>query len=288
MHIKDIPVVAVGPGSQPFESDGAELQYIDLPRGMSMYVAPSIPDPDSVRNLTGARASMDWLRETLDGWRPGEPSLADISALDEENRELVNQVLGEGEVAMKFSGDFQCHTQESVLAGVWRTFYFNEEGKVTHDLLEVAEAPFIARLGDLGRDRDPATVAAREAPQGVVNAQAVLTEIADRVGTRRPGDETHVINLSLLPMSDEDLVFLDESLGKGPLDILSRGYGHCIISATRVPDVWWVRYFNSMAKMILNSLEITDLPHVVQAAPEDIRDSGARLAQLLEAYWTDV
>jgi hydrogenase-1 operon protein HyaF len=53
-----------------------------------------------------------------------------------------------------------------------------------------------------------------------------------------------------------------------------------------VRDVWWVRYANSMAKLILNSIEITDLPHVVEAAPEDVRDSGKRLAQLLEAYWT--
>ena len=287
MNIRDIPVVAIGPGSQPTESDGSELQYIDLPRGMAMYEPPSIPDPESVENLTGARAAMDWLQRTLDAWQPGEAALADISALDPENRELINQVLGEGEVAVKFTGDFLSQTQESVLAGVWRTFYLNEEGKVTHDLLEVAEAPFLARLGELGRDRAPEDIVGRAAPQGALNAPAILTEIADRAASRKPGDETHVINLSLLPMSDEDLVFLDETLGKGPVDILSRGYGHCIISATRVRDVWWVRYFNSMAKMILNSLEITDLPHVVEAAPEDIRDSNKRLAQLLEAYWTD-
>ncbi len=287
MNIRDIPIVAIGPGSQPSESDGSELQYIDMPRGMSMYEPPSIPDPESVENLTGARAAMDWLQQTLDEWQPGKPALADISGLDEENRELVNQVLGEGEVAVKFTGDFVAQTQESVLTGVWRTFYFNDDGKVTHDLLEVAEAPFIARLGDLGRDRRPADVSGREAPPGAPNAPAILTEIADRVANREPGDETHVINLTLLPVSDEDLLFLDETLGKGPVDILARGYGRCIISATRVRDVWWVRYANSMAKLILNSIEITELPHVVEAAPEDVRDSGKRLAQLLEAYWTD-
>lgn len=287
MNIRDIPVVAIGPGSQPSESDGAELQYIDMPRGMSMYEPPSIPDPESVENLTGARTAMDWLQRTLDDWQPGKPALADISGLDEKNRELVNQVLGEGEVAVKFTGDFVAQTQESVLTGVWRTFYFNDDGKVTHDLLEVAEAPFIARLGGLGRDRTPADISGRKAPPGAPNAPAILTEIADRVANREPGDETHVINLTLLPVSDEDLLFLDETLGKGPVDILARGYGRCIISATRVPDVWWVRYANSMAKLILNSIEVTDLPHVVEAAPEDVRDSGKRLAQLLEAYWTE-
>ncbi|WP_405221435.1 hydrogenase expression/formation protein [Lentisalinibacter sediminis] len=287
MNIRDIPVVAIGPGSQPSESDGAELQYIDMPRGMSMYEPPSIPDPESVENLTGARAAMDWLQRTLDDWQPGKPALADISGLDEKNRELVNQVLGEGEVAVKFTGDFLAQTQESVLTGVWRTFYFNDDGKVTHDLLEVAEAPFIARLASLGRDRTPADISGREVPPGALNAPAILTEIADRVANREPGDETHVVNLTLLPVSDEDLLFLDETLGKGPVDILARGYGRCIISATRVRDVWWVRYANSMAKLLLNSLEITDLPHVVEAAPEDVRDSGKRLAQLLEAYWTE-
>ena len=287
MSIKDVPVVTVGPGTQPAEGDGAELQYIDMPRGMSMYRAPSIPDPESVASLTGARAAMDWLQGALDGW-DGRAALADISALDEESRALVNQILGEGEVSVKFTGDFRSHTQEAVLAGVWRTFYFDPEGRVTHDLLEVADAPFIARLGGLGRDRQPSRLTAADAPQEAMNARAILTEIADQVQRRASGDEPHVINLSLLPVSDADLALLDEALGRGPAEVLSRGYGNCVVSSTRVRDVWWVRYYNSMSTLILNSIELTELPQVVKAAPEDIRDSAARLAVLLEPYWKDV
>ncbi len=288
MNIKDIPVVAVGPGSQPGESDGAELQYIDMPRGMSRYEEPSIPDPGSVANLTGAKAAMDWLQQALDDWQPGAAALADISALDGTNRELVNQILGEGEVAVKYTGDFRSHTQESVLAGVWRTFYFNADGKVTHDLLEVAEAPFIARLGELGRDRAPGELAGLAAPDDVPNARALLTEIAEQAGHGGDRETPHVINLTLLPMSPEELAWLDEALGKGPVEVLSRGYGNCTVASTRVRDVWWVRFYNSTYKLILNSIEITGLPAVVQAAPEDLRASAKRLSTLLKPYWAAV
>ena len=34
-----------GPGSQPGEDDGAELQYIELPKAMRTYSAPALPEP---------------------------------------------------------------------------------------------------------------------------------------------------------------------------------------------------------------------------------------------------
>ena len=57
------------------------------------------------------------------------------------------------------------------------------------------------------------------------------------------------------------------------------------ISSTALPNVWWVRFTNSVGTLILNTIEIVDVPGVVRAAPEDIADSKRRLADILDAYW---
>ena len=76
---------------------------------------------------------------------------------------------------------------------------------------------------------------------------------------------------------------LDRRLGTGPVSILSRGYGNCRITATALSNVWWVQYFNSDEKLILNTLEVTAVPAAALAAQEDIEDSAARLEEVLEA-----
>ncbi|MGI9265719.1 MAG: hydrogenase expression/formation protein [Gammaproteobacteria bacterium] len=286
MKLKDIPIVPLGPGSQPAEEDGANLNYIDMPRGMSTYEAPAIPEAADVRHLDGARQAMIWLRDAIRRYKPGfEPLMADISALDDENRDLVNQILGDGDVNLKYTGSVKARVQESVLAGIWRTFYLDDEERVTRDLIEVSDAPYLAGMPVQGSEVQRDALTDSKAPDGVMNAMSILTEIDEKRSRYVTGNPAHVINLTLLPLSEEDIEFLDQTLGRGPVYILSRGYGDCHVIGTAVPNVWWVRYFNSMGKSILNSLEVVDVPSVVRAAPEDLEDSARRLDEILEPYW---
>jgi hydrogenase-1 operon protein HyaF len=45
--------------------------------------------------------------------------------------------------------------------------------------------------------------------------------------------------------------------------------------------VWWVQYFNSMDQIILNTLEVADVPEVALVASDDFQDSIERLAEWL-------
>ena len=285
MSLKDIPVVGIGPGSQPAEKDGAQLEYIDMPREMSAYQKPYLPEPEDVRHLTAALQTAEWLESALDSYRPGsEPVAADISGLDEHSRDLINQILGEGEVSVQYSGDFRARVQESVLAGIWRSFYLDDEDRPVRDIIEVCDIPLIARLTGKSDAHAMPDLTGVQPPAEVMNALPILTEIADQLAHRTPGERAHVINLTLLPLSPGDVDFLDQTLGKGPLSMLSRGYGDCAITSTAIPDVWWVRYFNSTGKLILNTLEVVDVPLVACAAPEDIQSSAARLKDILDPY----
>jgi len=84
----------------------------------------------------------------------------------------------------------------------------------------------------------------------------------------------------------QDTDYLDTMLGRGGVSVLSRGFGNCRITATAYPNVWWVQYFNSMEKLILNSVEVVDVPAVALAAAEDFADSRERLAEWIESLAT--
>jgi hydrogenase-1 operon protein HyaF len=277
-----IPIdILPGPGSQPEEADGASLEYPELPRELSTYTAPELP---SMEGHDGALSALEWLQGALaEIQRTGAPGMADLSPLDAQEREIVNQVLAEGEVSVRLHTRPGALSQESVLTGVWRTFYRDDQGRVFRDLLEVGPYPHYVAAEAVGREPGPPPKAGRP-PEGVLNAQPILTELQDRSANYRSGDAKHVLNLTLLPMTEPDLEWLVDTLGMGPVDALSRSYGQCHIQSTVLPNVWWVRYFNSMRKLILNTIEVVDTPEVLCAAPEDLADSAGRLADLLEPY----
>ena len=286
-----IEVAVTGPGSQPVEDEGPSLEYIQLPKEMDRYRAPDIPEPEEVAHLAAARTVMDWLQAALERYRAGHPPLlADISGLDAANRDLVNQILGEGEVSLQYNGSVQVRMQESVLAGIWRTCYLDENGALTHDLIEVADVPLLART-PLADDRDfgrAAGLTRVTPPAEVMNAMPILSEVQEHLQTWQPGQTAHVINLTLLPLSPADIDFLEETLGEGPVKTLSRGYGECQVRSTACPNLWWVRYYNSMGTLILNTLEVVDIPLVACAAQDDLDDSRLRMRELLEPYWQEL
>jgi hydrogenase-1 operon protein HyaF len=285
MNVKDIPVRVVGPGSQ--SAAGEELTYMDMPGDMATFVAPVIPEPEDVVHMDGAREAMHWLRQTLVSYEPGRESrLANLNALSDDCRDLVNQILGEGEVSVTGEGELRAHTQESVLAGVWRSLFLDVDDNVVFDLLEVADVPLVVRrAGEGGRSVDTSDEGV--GPE-LANALPILVELESQCEQYACGGEPHSINLTLLPLSDEELEFLDARLGRGPVDILSRAYGKCQVISTESPNVWWVRYYNSMGTPILTTIEVVDVPSVVAAAPEDLADSAERLRQMLEPYWPEV
>lgn len=284
MSINEIPVRVVGPGSQP--DIGSDLRYINMPNDMATFSAPHIPEPGAVTHLAGAREAMRWLGDALSRYEAGmAPQLANLTALDAESRDLVNQILGEGEVSVVLQGDVDARCQESILAGVWRTLYFNEEGLVIADLLEVAASPHL--LHAAAGESQPVDVTVPPGSETAVNALPILVELQAHVEAYDGNGKQHSINLSLLPLSDGDVEFLDERLGRGSIDVLSRGYGKCQVISTLTPNVWWVRYYNSMDTLILNSIEVVAVPEVVTAAEEDLRDSAVRLREILAPYWQD-
>ena len=73
-------------------------------------------------------------------------------------------------------------------------------------------------------------------------------------------------------------------MGTGPVTILSRGYGNCRITSTATAHLWRVKFFNSRDALILDTIEVVDVPAVALASQEDVEDSARRLDEILAVY----
>lgn len=225
------------------------------------------------------------LAEALQAQKACEPNrLFDVTDLPADDRELLSQVTGEGEVAgvAALTDGVLAQLQESVMAGLWRVRFVDAAGALVADYLEVGAIPQAVRKA---AELTAPDVALGAPPPGAMNVMPVLAEIRDRMAAHRLGRPAHIINFSLLPMNEADMGFLQQTLGDGPVRLVSRGYGACRVHATGARHVWSVQFFNAMDTIILDTLEIGDTPLAACAADEDFRDSAERLREIDEAYF---
>lgn len=269
-----MPPTGFGPGSQP-DPDG-ELQYMPMPSGMRTY-APHIPDADDIAALAETLAMLAEMAVACDVVAQGAPPISfDLTTLSPAARKVMADALGQGEVSMKIRGLPAVMVQESVFAGVWMLL------AAGMDMVEVAPVPTLA-VTRAHMPHSPAVgVLAKRVP-GLANAPALLAELVDKSRSRRAGEIAHVVNLSLLPHTPEDLLWLSQALGTGAVTILSRGYGNCRVTSCAQAHVWKVQFYNSMDTLILDTFEVCEMPEVALAAAEDLADSATRIRDVIEA-----
>ena len=281
-----IPVVAaLGPGGMV---EDETLDYLSMPQGMAQYQPPVLPEPEELAACAGAVRVLGQVRDALHQVSSSAEPQRDtvrvlLQGLSSADLLLLNQVLGEGEVSAQLlsaDGAPVLQIQESVFAGVWRVLGLSPEGQAL-DYIEVGAVPEALRTAALADGQSPAP-AAGPVPAQLMNVPSVLVELEDQRRSWRSGDLAHVVNLTLLPLTPQDIAYLDYRLGTGRVLILSRGYGNCRITNCCVPNTWRVVYYNSMDTVILNSVEVTDMPEVACAAPEDLRDSAERVQDVLK------
>lgn len=293
-----IPVISqLSPGSQ---TDEEPVDFMPMPREMDTYQPPRLPEPEQLAAQQGAvaalHAALAALRAMLAadaGGAAGSELRAapiELTALDDADRRLLNQVLGEGEVAAQATGAAGISAQESVFAGVWRVLH-REGETVVRDTLEVGRFPqaiaAAARAEGVPLAPLPALL-----PPDTMNSPAVLEELREQAlrwqqataagavaGAEAPAP--HVVNLSLLPLTPGDSLFFEQQLGRGRVMVLSRGYGNCRVVNTGAAAIWRVTYFNSQDMIILDTLEVGDVPEVACAARQDLENSAERLAEVL-------
>lgn len=288
VNLTSLPPIpgAIGPGSQPLDEDGGQLEYMEMPKEMITFQVPHLPEPEEMAGLEAALVKADAIlaglkRCSAEGEGAARTESVDLTGLDETSFAFINELLGEGEVSI-IGGD-AVQAQESVLAGVWRVRQTGPDGGLISDQVEIAPFPTAVQqqvfAGAAADVEMPDTFG-----DNIFNTPALIAEINENIPHAASKPEPYVINLSLLPHTEEDLAELDRLLGRGATTILSRGYGNCRVTATGTSQCWWVQFYNSQDTLILNTIEITAVPNVVLASREDLEDSTERLDEILEIY----
>jgi hydrogenase-1 operon protein HyaF len=258
------------------------MQTIAMPRDMRTFEMPRVPDVDDAQALVDARDVLARLLAQLDGWQPGTDGnlQLDMRAVPARAIGVVNEMLGDGEVSIQLSGPRRVRIQESVFTGLWRAIEHDADGNLIADWLEAGPLPEVVLASARATARAELPLA--EVPPGAMNSPALLHELRGQLAYRKPAERAHVINLTLFPLTPEDHQVLERALPVGSVAIMSRGFGNCRITSTVVRDIWRVQYFNSMNTLILNTIEVVEMPEVALAAGEDIDDSRVRLAELID------
>ena len=253
-----------------------------MPHDMATFNAPRLPEATDVallaavvrrlRDLRGRMAATDFAKAA--------EVTEDLLLWSEAERALAGDLLGFGEVSAythAAADGLHWRAQETAFAGLWRVLALDAAETIQRDFLQGGAIPPV--LSDIMRaTSQPVLPLPDYAVDGVMNAPALAHEILATAGSHA---ETRVINLTLLPVSETDLDILYTWLTHHAVSILSRGYGNCRITSTRLANVWWVQYFNSMDTLILNTLEITAMPEAARAAREDYEDTLDRLEEYL-------
>lgn len=278
-----IPVVPFGPGSH---DQAEQAEYLTMPDGMDTFSMPRYQHEADPEVLAAACAVLEQLRDDMLHNDVRGCVQIDLTGLQPEVIDLLNQCLGQGEVSILVSAPDILRIQETVFAGIWREQQLSGQGALLRDAIVACDVPPAARRSALHGAGE--TIAQPASRPGLMNAPAILSELQDKAQAYRPGEAAHVVNLSLLPVSTEDQEYLMEALGAGPVTMLSRGYGNCRITGTELANVWWVQYFNSMDQIILSTIEVVDIPEAALAAADDYTDSTERLTEWLAAMKEDL
>jgi len=232
---------------------------------------------DDLPGSVDATAALEHVLHGLRRYRVGGPPLVfSLRGAPAEALKRLEETVGDGEVFVTVKGTHTYEIRETNLPGVWRV------RGAGGDFLEVADVPSVVRAAnELATCRE---LSVGSPPKEAMNVLPVLAELRHRM-QQAPvkGQPNHVVSFTLLPMNEADMRYLEQQLQHGPVLAESKGYGTCRVELTGHRNIWSVQFFNAAGVLILDTLEVGDVPVALCAADEDIEDSAQRLSELLGA-----
>ncbi|MCZ9156389.1 hydrogenase expression/formation protein [Escherichia albertii] len=267
----------LGPRTQPNDDS---FSMNPLPITCQVNDEPSMAALERCSHSPRVIALLNDLQKQLSQRQPpqGEVLAVNLLNLNADERHFINTLLGEGEVSVRIqhADGSESEIQEAIFCGFWRVRK-RRDARLQEDRLEVGRAPLV--LWQAATQNTLPTDSLLPPPiDGLMNGLPLAHELLAHV--RNPDTQPHSINLTQLPISEADRVFLSRLCGPGNIQIRTVGYGESYINATGLRHVWHLRCLDTLKGPLLESYEICPIPEVVLAAPEDLVDSTQRLGEV--------
>ena len=103
------------------------------------------------------------------------------------------------------------------------------------------------------------------------NAPVLLREIAELGRRLLSTGESAAIDLRALPLTPADLDWLRETLGQGQVMATLEAEGESTLIETVCPGVWWVTHHNDHGAVASEFIEVTLVPELLKAHPDDVK-----------------
>lgn len=113
-------------------------------------------------------------------------------------------------------------------------------------------------------------------------AWSVLSEVHTLLKRFAETGESGAVDLRGLPLTAADRDQLEELLGRGEVRCTLSLMGRSEVWETAFPGVWWVRHLGAEDTVSSEILEITNVPDILLAHPEDITAAAIRLESRLD------
>jgi hydrogenase-1 operon protein HyaF len=104
------------------------------------------------------------------------------------------------------------------------------------------------------------------------NVKPLLHEIRHALQRWLDEGEVTIIDLRSIPMGPGEEEKIVDELGKGEIQVRLMALGPSEIIETRFPGVWLVTHYNSNEEIIGKFVEVCDMPGLLKAQEDDIRE----------------
>lgn len=130
----------------------------------------------------------------------------------------------------------------------------------------------------------PVVAQYQQAPTAMLsgNARVLLGEIAECLEKLLTRGESTTIDLLAMPLNAADLEWLRQRLGQGEVRITLDADGESTLQETSCPGVWWVQHHNPAGGVMSAFIEITPVPALARAHPDDMQIGLERLTRLID------
>jgi len=113
------------------------------------------------------------------------------------------------------------------------------------------------------------------------NVVPLLHEIRHGLARWLENGDTTTIDLRGIPMAPGEEARIIDTLGVGEVQARMSALGPSEITETRYPGVWLVTHYNGENEVIGKFIEVCDMPQILKAQTEDIREGLAQLTARL-------